>query len=220
MLPLPLASPGGLAPGLARFDPPLSVGSIAILLPRTRHLTKQARERFARVRHHLVLRRHLLPHLLLLLVVHALHHLGHEGHEGDRYHHHEDHGILQQPQRIESGRGLKVLVGRQRRQLQRMRHHRLGRARIRVLDATGFHLGVAVLLELNLHQGKMVLGAVHAEGVDTRADRVEDEGPVLLRIRGMLSVVDGDPGGVGDGFSGGQQKFSSDDCCGFSMHPW
>ena len=101
-----------------------------------------------------------------------------------------------------------------------MRHHRLGRAGIRVLDAFRFHLGVAVLLELNLHQGKMMLGAVHAEGVDTRADRVEDEGPVLLRIRGMLSVVDGDPRGVGDGFPGGQQELSLDDCRSFSMYSW
>ena len=101
-----------------------------------------------------------------------------------------------------------------------MRHHRLGRAGIRVLDAFRFHLGVAVLLELNFNQREMMLGVVHAEGMDAGTDRVEDEGPVLLRIRGVLAVVDGDPRGVGDGFPGGQQKFSSDDCCGFSMHPW
>ena len=82
---VPLPPPCGLAPRLARFDPPLSISCGIGVVLRTRHFTKQVAKCLGRVRHHLVLRRHLLPHLLSLLVVQTLHHLGHERHQSDRY---------------------------------------------------------------------------------------------------------------------------------------
>lgn len=50
--------------------------------------------------------------------------------------------------------------------------------------------------------------AVDIQSVDAGSDPMKDEGAVRLGVGGPLSVVEGYPRGVGQGFTGGEKQFS------------